>query len=349
MRPALFCLLGLGLAGLLAWRCVPGAPSVALVDAAGRPLTAGSGPTGDSGELTEALRLIEAGEPDAARDELLEVIERGEHDGEACRWLAQLAVERQDVDEALDYGAKAVALLPESAPAHHAYASALAMQMMRGGMMAALKVLPRWKAVLERTLELDPADAGARQAQIGYYLFTPGLGDVERGLELARELETIDPVRGRVMQALAWRRKDEPERALELCRQGLMEHPEALELHLTLAGFLAEDERWEEAWAEFAAAREGPHEEAYYRSLHAEARARLEAGQGPERALELVQEYVQARPRGEWLPGPASARCLLGRALEALERPDEAREAYAQALRLDPASSEAADGLERLQ
>jgi len=327
---------------------------VELVDAAGRTLTAGTSASvraegSAPDELARARDLREAGDLDATRTELLAVLERSERDGETCLLLSEVAFERRDADEAVEYGEKAVALQPDSAPAHHALADGLALEMMTGGILGAMKTLPRWKATIERTLELDPAHVEAQMALIGYYLFTPGLGDPERALELARTLETSDWTRGKVMQAHALRKLDDPEAAEALCRAALAERPQARELHLALAAFRIQDERIPEADGEYEAAKAGEKDETYYQALYGQAELRREHDFEPERALALCDEYLAAKPRGDWLPSLARAHCLRGALLEQLERPSEARVAYEEALRLQPEMETATEALERLR
>src|SRR5262245_2074491 len=204
---------------------------VALVDATGRSLTAGATvPASEAkdapDELARARTLREAGQLDEARGALLELLERSDRDGETCTLLSEVAFERRDAEEATEYGKKAVALLADSAPAHHALANGLALEMMTGGLVGAMNTLPEWKAEIERTLELDPGHVRARMALVGYYLWTPVLGDPKHALELAVELEKYDWARGKVLQAHAYRKLDEPERAEALCRTALAERPE---------------------------------------------------------------------------------------------------------------------------
>jgi len=174
------------------------------------------------------------------------------------------------------------------------------------------------------------------------------IGDPEKAVEISREIEARDPAAGKRLRAICLQQRKRLDEAIALCREGIAEFPEDDEYHVTLAGVLTEAERFEEAFAEYRAARLGEPNDAYYRSLYSEARMRVIQELDPARAIELLEEFIAAEPRAEMMPEPAHAWRRKGNALVQLERIEEARAAYEESLRLKPGFEKAAADLEEL-
>lgn len=334
-------------------------PTTQLVDASGKELTAGGTVEGPEeifgGSLfEEAQALIEGREFAAAKGKLLQLIEESERDGEACILLCDVARELKELEAAVDYGLKAVELLPDRAEAHLSYAKALAEQIASdmqsiAGIFGAMKRLGLFKAEIDRVIELDPEDTEARTLLVFYNLAPKPIGDIDRAIEVCGEIEARDPVSGRQLLALCYRMKKETQRAIELCLAGIEEYPEEGGFHVTLADIYAEEERFDAADAEYEAARRGEKVEAYYRSLYYQALMRVQNEFEPGRAVELLDEFIAGEPEADGLPSVAYACLRKGNALEQLERDQDAREAYEESLRREPGFERAEKALKGLQ
>jgi tetratricopeptide (TPR) repeat protein len=182
-----------------------------------------------------------------------------------------------------------------------------------------------------------------------YYLSPKPIGDIDRAIEESREIELRDPVRGKQLLATCYHRKKETEQAIALLLAAIEEYPEEFGFHVALADVYAEEKRFEAADAEYEAARQGTKNEAYYRSLYGQARMRVQNEFEPERAIELLDEFIAGEPEGDNMPSVAHACWRKGNALEQLGRKQDARKAYEESLRRDPALKLAKKAIERLQ
>jgi len=171
------------------------------------------------------------------------------------------------------------------------------------------------------------------------------IGNVERALELAGEIVPHDPILGKRLVAFCHQRKGETDRAIALCREAMVEHPGEGAFHVMLADIFVEEERFEEADAEYETARTGEKDESYYRSLYYQARWRIEEERDCERAVVLLDEYIADEPIYDELPRTHHALWRKGRALQLLDRVPEARAAWQESLRLDPTNDRAIDSL----
>jgi tetratricopeptide (TPR) repeat protein len=193
-----------------------------------------------------------------------------------------------------------------------------------------------FKTETERVIELDPEDTEARTMLVYYYLAPRPLGNVDRAIELAHEIELRDPVKGKLLLATCYYRKKETERAIGLLRAGIEEYPKESGFHVSLADIYAEEKRFDSADTEYEAARRGEKGKAYYRSLYGQARMRVQNEFEPERAVELLDEFIAGGPDGDNMPSAAHACWRKGNALEQLGRKQDAREAYEESLRREP-------------
>jgi tetratricopeptide (TPR) repeat protein len=346
-----------GLALLFLW--LSREPTTELVDSTGQALSAsgdlgeGRG-TGERSPFDEARSFIEAGEFENAKANLMRLLADSDRDGEACILLSKVTRELKEIEAAVDYGLKAITLLPRSAEAHLSYAEAVGSQIFAdmqslGGMFSAMARLPAFKAELDRVIELDPDDVEARTMLVFFNLAPPPLGDVDYALEISGEIEARDPVRGKQLRAVCLNRKKETQSAIELLKAGIEEHPDETSFHLTLADIYSEEKRVEEADAAYELARSAEKDEIYYRSLYGQARMRVLNEYGHERALVLLDEFIAAEPRGKGVPSVGNACWRKGNVLEKLDRKTDARRCYEDALRREPGLQRAQTSLAALQ
>jgi len=332
------------LTGLFFW--LTRAPTTELIDASGKELTAGSAIQGEDevfgGSLfKEAQFLIENKDFAAAKEALLGIIEQSDRDGEACILLCDVSRELKEVDEAVDYGLKAVELLPDSPGAHLAYAEALGLQMFSnmkgiGGMLSAMTRLGTFRKALARVIELDSDDTEARTMLVFLNMAPKPIGDIDRAIELCGEIESHDPCLGKQLLAVCYQRKEETQRAIEICLAGMEEYPQEGGFHYTLADIYVKQERFDAADVEYEAARKGGKGDVFYRSLYAQARMRIEHKFEAQRAVALLDEFIAAEPDGEPMQSVAHACWRKGNALEQLEQEQDALASYEEALRRDP-------------
>ncbi len=254
------------------------------------------------------------------------------------------------LEDAIAFGERAIELRPDDSSAHLQYAKALGEKMLTAGLMFAMSHLGTYKDELAKAVELDAANVIARAEQIGFFIFAPGIvgGDIDEAKRLAAGLRADAPKRARLMEALAAAKDEEVEQAIAICRAGLAEDPADQDLHVTLATFLVDEDRHDEAAPHFEAAVDGPPTTSYYRALYQHARMRVRRRVELEEAIASFGEYIAARPYGDMMPSVAGAHVRRGEAHALLGRTDDARAEYERALVLDPDSEDAREALDEL-
>jgi len=334
-------------------------PTTELKDSTGKPLVAQSTPKAaggvDAGSLFAPVRRkLDAARFADAKADLLRILEQEEFDGLACTLLSRACRELRQVDAAVDYGLKAVHLLPDNAPAHLAYARALGVQLMSsfegvGGLFKALPRIKRFKAELALVVQFDPMDTEARTMQV-FAAMAPVVGDADYALQVAEELVEIEPQLGNKMLAYAFSNKGEEEQAMAVCKAAKGDFPGDNGFSLILAGLYRDAGRAQEARVEYALVRSiGPRNEDYYLSMSKQAEMQLDHGLELDEARGLMEEFLAAHPTGDWIPPRADAQFLLGAILLKLDQVDSARAAFEDSLRLEPGHKRSTKALAALE
>lgn len=253
------------------------------------------------------------------------------------------------------HGRRGAELLPTSSSAHWIHARALVReagaQGRAGGLalLAAAKKMGPYKSELQVAVELDPTNVELRKEQALFLLFAPMVGNPKRGLELAHELEALDPIEGGLTVARALSLDDKGlEAALAKARAVEGEYPSSQEPSWVLGCLLHGAERFDEADKALAKIIAGPKGETYYQALHLRARLRNDRGTDFAEALEFLDEFEAACPGWEWMPEEAEVLCERGRALAGLGRAEDARVALERTIELAPWLDRAVKALKQL-
>jgi tetratricopeptide (TPR) repeat protein len=211
-----------------------------------------------------------------------------------------------------------------------------------------MKWVRLFKKEAQRVIELDPDDTEARMMLMFMNFAPKPIGNIDQAIQYAKEIETRDPVKGKQFLAICYNQNEETEKAIELCRNGIAEYPEARGFRVTLAGIYGDREQFKEADAEYEAARRGEKDAVFYRSLYYQALMRIKNQFEYTRAVKLLDEYIAGEPWFEGLPSVAQACLRKGNALELLERKGDAKKAYMESLRREPGFKSAQEALDSL-
>jgi tetratricopeptide (TPR) repeat protein len=294
---------------------------------------------------------MDAGEYNAVRPAVEQALGNPQTEAQASLLLATASNALQDYESGICYGRRAVKLLPESAEAHYRYAEALRIKMSRVSKLRALFSVGAYKDAFRRAIELDPRHVLARREEIGYLTYAPSIagGDTTEARRRIDELMTIDWHTGMMCRAQVEARNENFEAALSDYAELLSRYPADGECGMELALLLERLGRSEEAAREVSRIVRTADATLAASGLHLRARSRRRGPYQPEQAAELLLRFIEAlADAAEHRSARSAAYWRLGNAYRHQGRPETAREAYEQALELDPDNAQAGRALRGL-
>ncbi len=289
----------------------------------------------------DALRERLAREPEAVRQALL--AEPREDDPQWNLLLADACRRSRDPENGIPAARKAVAQLPESAPAHYFLAANLSAKMQKAP-MSWMTGKKEYLELLERALALDPNYQPTYYELIGFHTQAPAFigASKKKAHEYADRLIAVDVEAGLLLKATVYAAQKDLDAQLATLQRAAREVDETPDITHAVGMALAGAERYREAvlWLD-------KHPD-HLLSRYQAARARILGGFELEEAVRLLDGYL-ADAGADARPGPVAAWWRKGNALEGLGDREAARAAYEQALVLDPEYEEALKSLAALK
>ncbi len=351
--------------GIIAWRSVGSSPSLVIdEDLANQAIADGSakgevkieeevdfGPV----TLSQVRALLGEKALQGAQKALQGHLETHPTSGAAHVLLAEVLRRQGRFELALEHAEAGLEALPTLGRVHWVHSMVLRGQLEKlgssgtMGRLKAIKQIGPYRDALRTAIQLDPDNIDARKEEVLFYLYTPGIGDVAKGLELAKEIIAVDPMQGELTLARAQYKNGEAETAFETARKAITTYPDSPEPAWILGSLLYEDKQFEKAEVVLAQATEmGIRNETYYQVLYRRMRIRTTAKNRADETLAFANEYIQANPLWEWAPPMHRVLCEKGRALRDLGRIEEAKACLHESLALDPTFTRAQKTLDGL-
>lgn len=257
------------------------------------------GAAGQSAEAQRAFEIIVAADPSCA---------------EAQRALAELALWRDDSDQAIAYAEKAVALAPDNDVYQTTLGDACGRAAQKASIFRQPGLAKKCLAAYLRAAELAPNNVRRHQNLLEFYRQAPSIvgGGIDRALAEAAKIKKLDPRQGSVAFATLYTSEKKYAQALAELDEFLTAAPDD------------------------------------YDTLYQVGKLAALSGQFLERGVSALQRCLQLTPPPH-SPSLAAVQLRLGNICEAKHDPAGARSAYQAALRIDPKFSPASDALKKLK
>ncbi len=155
----------------------------------------------NSKQLENGINLYNQEKYDAAKEIFETILDDNDDIAEAHHYLAKCLFNLGDLDDAIDHGEKAVELDDKNADYHFELGMMYAEDARDASIFRAPFIAGDIKEQFERTIELDPEHLQGRLGLAQFYLQAPGIagGDVDKALEQAQIVVTMDEMRGRFL------------------------------------------------------------------------------------------------------------------------------------------------------
>lgn len=299
-----------------------------------------------SGALQTAQRQFNAGNYSAAITTLQSAVQQSPTSAEAFFWLGRSYYELHDYDNAIAQLEKSTQLDAKNSDYHRWLGVAYGEKADRERSFFFAKKV---KKEFEEAVQLNPSNIQARRDLVEYCVDAPWIvgGSKDEAKQQIEAIQKLDPIEGRLAQAIFDVVEKKPELAEKEFREVLAAKPKKIEVYFEVASFYFRQNRAADAQAAIdSAAQLSPNDPrlAYYRGVE-----RVVSGTDLQRGEEYLKAYLASTPdRSDW-PPHAFARDWLGRLYQAEGKRTEAAEQYRAALQLDPTLKDTKVRLEQLE
>jgi len=209
-----------------------------------------------SKELENGINLYNQEKYDAAKEIFETILDENDDIAEAHYYLAKCLFNLGDLDDAIEHGEKAVELDDKNAEYHFDLGMMYAEDARDASFFRAPFIAGDIKEQFERTVELDPDHLQSRIGLAQFYLQAPGIagGDIDKALEQAAIIVTMDEMQGRLLLSQIYIEKEnfnKAEAELKLLEEKFGEDPEFYYFYNNYGYFLLNRGRVDEAIEKF--------------------------------------------------------------------------------------------------
>lgn len=264
--------------------------------------------------LTAAVALFKSHRYPEARDAFQAIAQADPQNAKACYYLGRIAMKRNDTNDAIEQFGKAVALEPANSDYQMELGGAYGDAAGKGSLLDQLDYAKKCRAALEKAVELNPDNLDARRGLVDFYRQAPSFlgGGVMKAYHEAEAIRARNLFLGTLILGQLYVADHRYEEAIGLFRELLQKQPDSYLGHYSIGRIAAESGR--------------------------------ELGEG-EKNLRRCLELTPAKDE----PSHAAVFWRLGNIHERLNRPEDARNDYEHALKLDPHFAQASASLAKLK
>jgi tetratricopeptide (TPR) repeat protein len=294
-----------------------------------------------------AIRLFAAHDYSGARAVFTMLAGADPKDAAAAYYLGRIAMVDGNVRDAIRWMERAVSLDERRSDYHRWLGRAYAAQVQRVGRFKQARLAGKILDAFETAISLDPANVGARRDLLQFYIVAPPFvgGSMSKAKVEARAIRAQDPALGHVATGWIAEAERNPEAAEREYQTAISAFPDSGDAYIALGALHERARQYDAAFDVYEQLlRERPDlSTAYYQIGYTAA----VSGERLERGAWALQAYLSRKPSEGGAP-LATAHYWLGRIYEQEGKRDLARQAYADALRLDAGHPEARPALARV-
>ena len=151
-----------------------------------------------SASLADAIKLYDGHKPVEAQAAFEKIAATDPKNAEAAYYLGQLALDRDDSDQAVKWLEQAVVLAPDKSTYFLALGDAYSIAVNKVGVFSKAGVAEKCLAAYDQSVATDPDNLDARARRVEYYRHAPGFvgGGMDKAYAEAAEIRKRDAVRG---------------------------------------------------------------------------------------------------------------------------------------------------------
>jgi tetratricopeptide (TPR) repeat protein len=297
-------------------------------------LTAGN--TKPNSELDAARRAFDKSDYSQAVQLLQIQAAKNPNNAEVQLWLARSYYELEQRDAAVNSAERAVALEPQNSIYHEWLGRAYGEKADHASMFSAMGLARKTRKEFEKAVELDGKNFSAMQELIEFDCAAPGIvggGEDKAKVEIAK-LADLDASEGHYAAGNCRRQKKDFEAADAEFTKAMESNPQSVDVIYDIGDYAVKRAQAERL---LGVAEAGQRLNAndprakFYRAV-----GLILKKEKAKEAERLLREYLRVAPTRTAFPKPVVAHVWLGRLFENENKPEEARNEFETAVKLDP-------------
>lgn len=306
-----------------------------------------------AGGNAHAVTLVEAGalleQKDARAATLIAALAKAEPKNADAKVLwVRVLLQQGEVKKAIDVAQDAIELAPRNAQTHYWLGNAYGHRIGQVGMISKMLIAPKLRRAFERAVALDPDLVDARDSLVDFYLQAPSAmgGGIDNAKAQVGQIAARDPALGHAVNARVLIAEDKLDDALAEMEAARAARPDEARYRLNLGLAYQQAKKWEQAFDLFQTwvDEDDSATSAWYQLGRTSALSSLHVETG----IAALQRYLSV-PITPGEPEAQHAWYRLGQVFAHAGRKDEARDAFRQALAIDPHHAEAKAALAKLK
>ncbi|MBQ4862571.1 hypothetical protein J8L98_12820 [Pseudoalteromonas sp. MMG013] len=173
-------------------------------------------------------------------------------------YLARIAFERHQLDDAENYIIKAIQLDDKNAHAHFVFADIAAKQADAASVFSIMGYLEKVKQGLTLAVEFSPNNVEYRESLIQYHMHVPTIlgGDLKVGLKHAHALKKVSPLLGATALIQVYGKMGDEEKLSQISKLGMRDFGDEPQFHYQLGIYHQTQGRYADALVRFRKATE---------------------------------------------------------------------------------------------
>jgi tetratricopeptide (TPR) repeat protein len=249
--------------------------------------------------------------------------------------------------EAIPYAERVLDLLPEDADAHFQLAVALRQKMERNS-MAWMTGSGKYTGLLKKAIELDPGFLSPYRELFGFYLNAPFIvgGGTGKARDLVHSMEKVNAKEALKMKASILILDKEMEKALGVYQTLNAAYPGDSGILFTYGMLLLEQKQYDQAIKMMDEGMNASGDRTLD-CIYQAGKARFLADKDLNVAVSCFDLYIKKYEKGR-KPTPSDALWRKGLVLKKLDKKEEAKVCFKEALRLNPDHPEASKALKEM-
>ncbi len=300
-----------------------------------------------SAKTDEGVVLFDAGKRADARTALEAAAKEDPKDARAALYLGRILLAQEELDSAVLWFEKAVALDAASSENQLWLGRAYGSQAAKANVFKQASLAGKVKEAFDKSVELDPNNIDARFGILEFDLQAPGVmgGSVEKARAQAAEIARRDALRGyRATGRVAEYEKND-DAALAAYARAEKEFPGKREPFVWTANLYSRQKQYGKAFDVMERLlKEQPAE---LLACFQIGNIAAQSGERLDRGEECLKLYLGREPK-KTEPTFATTHLVLGRVYEKKDRRDLARREYEAALKIDPSLKGAQEALKKV-